>query len=79
MSELVPLKLLRPGETAGVGEVLGSTEDVRRLEELGLRKGTQIQMVQPGSPCIIRVGRQRLCFRADELTSVLVRPAGAAT
>ncbi|HWB00812.1 MAG TPA: FeoA family protein [Pirellulales bacterium] len=74
MNELVPLSVLRAGETAQIGMVLGSPDAVHRLEEIGLRGGTQIEMVQTGSPCIIRLDGQKLCFRSDELLSVLVRP-----
>ena len=76
--QLIPLSLLTSGQTARVGEVLGRPEQVHRLHELGLRGGTTIEMLQPGSPCIIRLGGHKLWFRADDLTSVLVIP-GVAT
>jgi ferrous iron transport protein A len=75
ITSLVPLTLLTVGQTAQVGQVLGRPDQVHRLEELGLRGGVTIEMVQPGSPCIIRLGANKLCFRADELTRVLVLPA----
>lgn len=78
MHDLIPLSLLRAGQTARVGQVLGLPDQVHRLEELGLRGGTTIEMLQSGSPCIIRLGNHKLCFRCDELTSVLVIP-GAGT
>jgi len=74
----IPLSLLAAGQVANVAEVLGLPDQVHRLQELGLRRGVLIEMVQPGSPCIIRFGGQKLCFRADELTSVLVRLGAAA-
>jgi Fe2+ transport system protein FeoA len=70
--QLIPLNFLSAGQSAQIGEILGQPEQVHRLNELGLRGGSTIEMVQPGSPCIIRLGGQKLCFRADELTSVLV-------
>lgn len=75
LQSLVPLTFLTIGQTAQVGQVLGRPDQVHRLEELGLRGGATIEMVQPGSPCIIRLGTNKLCFRADELTRVLVLPA----
>ena len=75
IQSLVPLTFLTIGQTAQVGQVLGRPDQVHRLEELGLRGGATIEMVQPGSPCIIRLGANKLCFRADELMSVLVLPA----
>jgi ferrous iron transport protein A len=72
MDDLIPLAQLSSGRKAAVGAVLGLPDDVRRLEELGFRNGTIVEMVQPGSPCIIRVAETKLCFRSDELLSVLV-------
>jgi Fe2+ transport system protein FeoA len=66
------------GQSAQVGAVLGQPEQVHRLEEIGLRGGTQVEMLQPGSPCIIRLGGQKFCFRADELLRVLVRTRAGA-
>ncbi len=74
MDDLIPLSVLTAGAHGKVGAVLGSPEQVHRLEEMGLRGGTSVEMVQPGSPCIIRLGGQKLCFRSDDLLSVLVRP-----
>jgi hypothetical protein len=47
---------------------------VHRLDELGLRQGTVVEMLQAGTPCIIRFAGQKVCFRADELLTVLVAP-----
>jgi Fe2+ transport system protein FeoA len=71
--DLIPLNLLPPGQSAHVGQVTGRPEEVHRLEELGIRGGATIEMVQSGSPCIIRLAGHKLCFRADELLRVLVR------
>ncbi len=71
--ELVPLNLLSAGQLALVEQVLGQPDVVHRLEELGLRGGAAVEMVQAGSPCIIRLSGNKLCLRADELVSVLVR------
>ncbi len=77
MNELIPLNMLHAGCTAFIGQVTGRPEQIHRLEELGLRGGAAVEMVQPGSPCIIRLAGHKLCFRADELLRVLVRPGGA--
>jgi Fe2+ transport system protein FeoA len=47
---------------------------VDHLREVGLRAGVEIEMVQCGSPCIVRIDGQKLCLRADELASVIVAP-----
>ena len=54
-------------------QLVGPAEQVRRLEELGLRAGARLEMVRGGSPCIVRVDGSTLCFRDDELLRVLVR------
>lgn len=74
---LIPLSSLTAGECAHIDQITGRRDEVHRLEELGLRGGAMIEMVQSGSPCIIRLAGQKLCFRADELLSVLVRYGAA--
>lgn len=76
--DIVPLAQLGVGTTAIVAAVLGCAEQVHRLHEMGLRNGAAIEMVQPGSPCILRLGSQKLGFRADEVLSVLVKPGATA-
>ncbi|HUG71651.1 MAG TPA: FeoA family protein [Pirellulaceae bacterium] len=72
--ELVPLNMLLRGQCALIEQLVGQAELVHRLEELGLRVGIPIEMLQPGSPCIVRVADQKLCFRDADLFSVIVRP-----
>jgi Fe2+ transport system protein FeoA len=75
--EVIPLELLQSGETAFVETVCGDLNHVQRLRELGFADGARLEMLQPGVPCIVRLAGQRLCFRADALTSILVRPGAA--
>lgn len=75
--DLVPLGQLSVGRKGVVAAVLGGVEHVHRLHELGLRDGAAVEMVRSGSPCILRLGSQKLCFRADELVSVLVKPGAS--
>lgn len=72
MEDLIPLYLLMAGQIAEVREVIGQTEQVRRLHEIGLRDGIRVEMLQPGKPCIVKLGGQTLCFRGDETMNVLV-------
>lgn len=74
MDELLPLNLLTRGQCALVEQLVGQAEHVHRLEELGLRAGTMVEMLQPGIPCIVRVADQKLCFRDADLFNVIVRP-----
>jgi len=83
MHDLVPLSTLSPGQSAKVRQVVGKTDQVRRLEELGLRHGVQLEMVRHGTPCIVRIGGpssrrsfggSKLCFRQSDLLQVMVTP-----
>jgi Fe2+ transport system protein FeoA len=76
--DLVPLGQLATGATAIIAAVFGCADQVHRLHEMGLRNGAPVEMVQPGSPCILRLGSQKLGFRADEVLTVLVKPGTAA-
>lgn len=77
MSDLVPLRCLTPGQTAEVGQIMGDPHQVHRLHELGLHHGTTVEMVQSGSPCIIRMSGHKLCFRHNDALNVFVRPGAA--
>ncbi len=74
MNELLPLNLLVRGQCALVEQLVGQVDHVHRLEELGLRAGVSVEMLQPGIPCIVRVADQKLCFRDADLFNVIVRP-----
>ena len=71
---LLPLDMLRAGEWAEVEEVSGQPGWVCRLAELGIRAGCRLQVVQPGSPCLLNVSGCRLCIRPDDSSQILVRP-----
>ena len=74
MRESIPVTLLAAGQVAEILQLVGPPERIRRFEELGLRAGARIEIVRGGSPCIIRVGDSRLCFREDAQVQVLVAP-----
>lgn len=69
---VVPLEMLSAGEQGRIHDVDGSTAFVHRLEEMGLRVGAVVCMVQPGSPCILAVGNHRFSLRMEETATVLV-------
>jgi Fe2+ transport system protein FeoA len=71
---VLPLDMLRAGEWAEVEEVSGQPGWVGRLAELGVRPGCRLQVVQPGSPCLLNVSGCRLCLRPGECSQILVRP-----
>jgi ferrous iron transport protein A len=70
--ELIPLNLAPTGAQVRVAQLIGAPDETRRLHELGLREGTVIEVVQSGSPCIIRLAGHKLCFRQGEGFHVLV-------
>jgi ferrous iron transport protein A len=71
--DLMPLKTLPEGCRACVAEVIGRPDHVQRLRELGFCCGAELEMVRPGSPCIVRLAGHTLCVRGNELLNVLVR------
>lgn len=77
-SPLIPLVAMLAGDAGVVEEVLGEPATVVRLQELGLRAGQAVEVVQAGSPCIVRVSGHKLCFRDGEACDVLVRLEPAA-
>jgi len=72
--ELLPLDMLRPGECADVADVGGDQAWVCRMAELGLQPGCRVQMLQDGTPCLLRVAGCKLCLRSDDSAQILVRP-----
>jgi ferrous iron transport protein A len=72
----VPLWRLRSGQVGRISEVSGKGELTHRLRELGLRDGVEVEMIRAGTPCIIRLGAQKLCIRVDDAVGVLVRTSG---
>lgn len=72
ISQILPIELLRKGEQGVVHDLDGCEEVVHRLAEMGLRHGVSFTMLQPGQPCIVRVGEHRLTFRLDPSLQILV-------
>lgn len=77
MFDSIPLRSLHPGQMGQVKEITGDPHAVHRLQELGIRHGTTVEMVRSGSPCIIRMSGHKLCFRQNGDLDVFVRPASA--
>ena len=72
---MLPLEFLRVGEWAEIAQVSGEGPCVARLAELGLRAGARLQMIQPGSPCLVRLEGGRLGLRPECAHHILVIPA----
>jgi ferrous iron transport protein A len=72
--DLLPVERVSSGVWADVAEIHGESGWVSRLAELGLRAGSRLQVLQPGSPCLLQVGGSRLSLRAESTKQILVRP-----
>ncbi|MBI1246584.1 hypothetical protein GC197_01925 [bacterium] len=68
----IPLSMVRSGSIVRISQIVGGCDDVKRMAELGLQNGTEVEMVQSGSPCIVRVGQCKLCFRQSDILNILV-------
>ncbi len=79
LTDLIPLCRLRAGQRGCVGQVLGTCDVVHRLREMGLYDGAPVQMIRPGSPCIIRLHGQRLGFRMDDCAHVMISVSAVAS
>lgn len=77
-ASLLPLELLQSGDWADVADVTGEPSWVGRMAELGIRAGCRLQMLQPGTTCLLAVGNCRLCLRGDSCAQILVRPVETA-
>jgi Fe2+ transport system protein FeoA len=74
MNPVLPLELLRAGESADVTEVVGEPAWVGRMAELGVSSGSRVHVLQGGSPCLLQVNGSRLCLRSDQAMQIMVRP-----
>lgn len=69
---LLPLHMLRAEESARLVEMDGDENQVRRLSEMGLRIGATVQMLRPGSPCLLALDGKRLSLRLGADVELLV-------
>ena len=69
---LVPLDLMKAGESASIVELTGDSSTVHRLQEMGLRTGAVIRMLKPGAPCVVALDGKRLSLRLNGLLDILV-------
>jgi ferrous iron transport protein A len=77
VTNAIPLQSLPAGQSASILRILGHPDDVHRLEEFGIRRGTRVEMFRAGTPCILRIAGNKFCLRADDLVHVFVEPIEA--
>ena len=51
---------MRAGQRGTVTEVSVSEAAAKRLADLGFLPGARVEMIQPGAPCILRIGGARV-------------------
>jgi ferrous iron transport protein A len=73
----VSIRQLSAGQSAFIHQIQGHPDHIHRLEEIGLRGGSRIEMFRPGNPCIIRMAGNKICLRADDMLDVIVVPIPA--
>ncbi|MDD3470697.1 MAG: FeoA family protein [Thermoguttaceae bacterium] len=73
-SSVIPLDLLPRGHRAKVQSVAGPSAIRQRFEETGLRPGMELEMVEPGDPCLLRIEGTVFGFRSCGRFDVLVMP-----
>jgi ferrous iron transport protein A len=74
VKKTISLHLLPAGQSAFIRRIQGNPDHIHRLEEIGLRSGSRIEMFRPGNPCILRLAGNKICLRADDMLHVLVEP-----
>lgn len=77
VNDCIPIHRLRRGQAAHIHSIVGRPDHVHRLREFGLRDGLEVEMFQPGNPCIVRLAGNKICLRSDDLLRVLVAPLTA--
>ncbi|MFV1964428.1 MAG: ferrous iron transport protein A [Pirellulaceae bacterium] len=78
MHRSISLHRLARGQFGTINRLDGTADQVHRIQELGLRSGVRVEMVQPGSPCIVRINEaQKFCVRKSKTMGIFVLPAGA--
>lgn len=73
MHNPIPLDRLASGMSGEIDRFEGCPEHIHRLEEMGIRLGTTVEVLRCGRPCILRVGGNRVCFRRSDLLGIMVR------
>ncbi len=71
-NQVVPLHCLNANERGTVRELDGDEHTVMRLQEMGIRPGTQLRMVKPGMPSLVCVDGKRFSIRCDGSIDILV-------
>jgi len=73
MPDTLPLQLLPAGKQGRIDQLVGQPDEVHRLQELGVRIGRPVEVLQSGETCIVKLDGARLAFRSNDSLNVLVK------
>ena len=68
------LRSMRAGDVGLVTYLSDSNGSARRLAEFGLVRGTTVETIRSGTPCIVRIDHTRLSVGASLQNDVLLSP-----
>ncbi len=71
----LPIEFLSADSEGTIVELSGNPSYLHRLEEMGIRNGVRIKMVQSGEPCLIAIEGRRVSLRLGSSAEVYVQPA----
>ncbi|MCK4658956.1 MAG: ferrous iron transport protein A [Phycisphaerae bacterium] len=75
-TDSVSLRSLRAGDAGLVTALRDSSSAARRLAEFGVIRGTTLEVLRAGAPCIVRVDHTRLSLGASLQDGILLSPLG---
>ena len=74
-SDVLPFDCLQRGQCGRVCDLAGDSCQIQRLYEMGIQPGVIVQMLQPGSPCLVCIEGRRYSLRLDAGLEILVESA----
>ncbi|MBI1825510.1 MAG: FeoA domain-containing protein [Planctomycetes bacterium] len=73
LSPLEPLQSLDAGTQAMVIEVKADAASAKRLADMGFVRGSVVEMLRPGKPCLVRVGNSYVGLGVGHQKRVVVQ------
>ena len=66
------LPVLRAGEVGTIAGIAAMQIAAKRLADMGFVRGAQIEMLRPGTPCLVRIGTACVGLGAAHQDSILL-------
>lgn len=70
----VNFKQLTAGQKGTIVSLSGNAQDVATLAELGMCRGTEINVIRQGKTAIVRFNSQELCLRLGPDVRLMIQP-----